>query len=382
MSIPDGQPFVTQGTTFVPMRSLFKLLDIQITWNSQQQTVSGSRGNLSFSLQIGSTKAEVNGRAVQLSAAPRIIHNVTYVPLRFVSEATGYKVGWTAASNTITLTSPPQKAASKGFLWRVQHDGNTVYLLGSIHAASDSMYPLRPEIEQALNSADYLGVEADITSPNQESLSSFIKTNGMYNDGTTLKDHISAATYRKLTTALALQGLDPNSMDNYKPWYVDLVLQTLKLQQSDYETALGIDAYLLQKAKENGKTIIELESVELQWGVYSGFSDSLQEALLNGAINSFSQDIDNNAGIDELSKMWTTGDEQLLVQYTNAIAATPEYYEGFIAKRNDGMTEKIKGYLMSADKKTYLIVVGALHMLGPDGIVTQLENAGYTVDKL
>jgi len=384
VQMSDGQPFVDQGTTFVPMRPLFKLLDIQVSWNGKQQTVSGVKGDLSIALTIGSKTAAVNGHAVQLSAAPRIVRSVTYVPLRFVGEATGYKVGWTASTNTITLTSPPQRAASKGFLWKTQHNGNTVYLLGSIHVASDAMYPLRPEIEQALAAADYLGVELDITDIDQAYIQNLLMTDGIYNDGTTLKDHISDTTYKKLAAAFQSRGLPANSADAYKPWVVTQSLPTWLSSPTDYTADLGIDMYLLQKAKSSGKPIISLESTELQMNMFIGFSDSVQEALLLETINTYSQSVvtNRNAGQDALAKMWSEGDEQTLVSLTTGVAASPEYYKGLIADRNAGMTEKVEGYLNGEGKKTYLIVVGALHMLGPDGVVTQLEKDGFAVEKL
>ncbi|HBS46997.1 MAG TPA: polysaccharide biosynthesis protein GumN, partial [Paenibacillus sp.] len=58
-----------------------------------------------------------------------------------------YKVEWSAAQRTITFVANNKATGSTGFLWKVENNGNTVYLLGSIHVANDKMYPLRPEIE-------------------------------------------------------------------------------------------------------------------------------------------------------------------------------------------------------------------------------------------
>ncbi|MNO06309.1 TraB family protein [compost metagenome] len=62
--------------------------------------------------------------------------------------------------------------------------------------------------------------------------------------------------------------------------------------------------------------------------------------------------------------------------------ATPEYYQTTIKDRNIGMIEKIEGYLEDKSKETYFVVVGALHMVGKDGIVTRLKEKGYTVTRL
>jgi uncharacterized protein len=90
---------------------------------------------------------------------------------------------------------------------------------------------------------------------------------------------------------------------------------------------------------------------------------------------------DRNPEFEDLMNMWTSADEKKLVSLTQTLAVNPEYYKALIEDRNTGMVSKIEGYLNSEETHTYFVVVGALHMLGDDGIVTQLEKAGYTVEK-
>ncbi|MNO04822.1 TraB family protein [compost metagenome] len=52
-----------------------------------------------------------------------------------------------------------------------------------------------------------------------------------------------------------------------------------------------------------------------------------------------------------------------------------------LVDRNVKMTEKIEGYLKGKDSSTYMIAVGAAHMLGEKGIVTLLQEKGYTVTR-
>ncbi|HER2167769.1 TPA: TraB/GumN family protein, partial [Streptococcus pyogenes] len=83
-------------------------------------------------------------------------------------DATGYEVRWDAAARTVLLVSKGAETETvqtggRGFMWEVESNGNTVYLVGSMHIADESFYPLRKEFEEAFAEADYLGVEIDIS---------------------------------------------------------------------------------------------------------------------------------------------------------------------------------------------------------------------------
>lgn len=138
-----------------------------------------------------------------------------------------------------------------------------------------------------------------------------------------------------------------------------------------------------KKAGKLNKPIIELENTQLQLNMFDQFSDGLQEKLLVDTLGSLNQ-TDNTstaASLDALSQMWMQGDEQSLVAMTKAVAQEPEYYKGLVSDRNVNMVKHVKEYLNSDKKATYLVVVGALHMLGDDGIVTQLQKDGFNIVK-
>ncbi|EFM09165.1 GumN family protein [Paenibacillus curdlanolyticus YK9] len=381
IKISGEQPFVDKGTSFVPLKPLFNELHIALQWNNSAKTLTGIKGDLTIALKIGSTTANVNGNAVQLTAAPRIVNGTTFVPLRFVGEATGYAVGWSQSTNTITLTSKvPQAEASKGFMWKVQNNGNTVYLVGSIHVADKAMYPLRKEYEEAFKAADYLALEVDLTQVDQATANSLITKYGVYTDGTTLKDHISADLYKQVTAILKSRNIKENALDTYKPWVVSQIFSTFQTSDEGYDPSLGIDQYFLNNAIQTKKPIIGLETYEQQIQMFASFSDGLQESQLNETIAEYNNPSTDESGIDQLTEMWKEGDENTLSALAQQISSNEEYYKAMLADRNAGMAEKVTGFLNSPDKKTYFVVVGALHMLGQDGVVTKLRAGGFTVE--
>ncbi|WP_042228224.1 TraB/GumN family protein, partial [Paenibacillus popilliae] len=90
---------------------------------------------------------------------------------------------------------------AKGLMWKVSHHNNTMYLFGSIHEGITDFYPLHPQVQAALQQADELIVEVNLLDKAEIALAQEQYT---YRDGTTLKDHVSAATYDKAQQVFAM----------------------------------------------------------------------------------------------------------------------------------------------------------------------------------
>lgn len=352
-------PIVDQGTTLVPLRTTLEALNVKLT-----------------DVENGTIHAVAGDQQITLSSKTKQVDGVTYVPVRTIGEAAGYTVYWDPATRTVFLLSKATKEAGRGFMWEVQNNGNTVYLVGSMHIADDSFYPLRPEFEQAFAEADYLGVEIDLSKAADEEQQNMIMKLGMYQDGTTLKDHVSKDTYAKVGDILEQNGMKRDALDAFKPWVVETTISSLKSVMAGYEATEGIDLYFIQKALERKIPIVELESYESQLSMFDQFSKELQEKNLNAALDNF--DVLDD-GVDQMADMWKKGDEKALLELTNSMAGDAEYNKAMLIDRNIGMADKIDGYLKSDKKAEYFIVVGAAHYLGEHGVIKLLEDKGYTV---
>ncbi|WP_059050584.1 copper amine oxidase N-terminal domain-containing protein [Paenibacillus senegalimassiliensis] len=90
----EVDPLVKNGTTFVPMRPLFEALGMELTWDPVTKTVKGAKEGLQLSLTIGSKEALVNQAPAKLSEPALVQAGFTFVPLRFISEASDALVLW------------------------------------------------------------------------------------------------------------------------------------------------------------------------------------------------------------------------------------------------------------------------------------------------
>ncbi|WP_243734995.1 TraB/GumN family protein [Paenibacillus turpanensis] len=340
-------PFIEEGTTLVPMEPTLKALNI-------------------------------SADTVKLPTAPREINGESYVPLRAIGEAAGFEVKWDAASYSVLLVSTiPTEDGARGFLWEVvSHDGDKVYLVGSMHIADDSFYPLHESFEQAFAESEYLGVEIDVSKAADPEVQKLVSSLGMYQNGTTLKDHISEETYTALGEILKKNGMATNALDSFKPWVAETTIATLQSMQAGYEAQIGIDLYFTQKAAERDIPLIELESYESQLNMFNGFSKELQEFTLKSTIENYDS---LGETVDQMAKVWKKGDEAGLLELIGEMAENEEYNQAMLVDRNIQMADKIEGFLNDPEEADYFVVVGAAHFPGEDGIVKLLEEKGYDV---
>lgn len=102
LSVPQ---VVERGSTLVPFRAIFEKLNFNVTWDSNTKTIIGTKDGLKLQMQINNTSAIVNGEAIVLGTPPNIINGSTYVPLRFVGEASGDVVAWDGINKVIQINN-------------------------------------------------------------------------------------------------------------------------------------------------------------------------------------------------------------------------------------------------------------------------------------
>jgi hypothetical protein len=99
----EAEPFVERGSVLVPFRPIFTKLGLSMEWDATARKVIGKKSGLTIELQIGSETAWVNGQSYQLSVAPVLRNNQTFIPLRFISEHAAREVNWNEAKQVIYI---------------------------------------------------------------------------------------------------------------------------------------------------------------------------------------------------------------------------------------------------------------------------------------
>lgn len=281
-----------------------------------------------------------------------------------------------------SLNHTARAANDRALFWALKTDNATLYLLGSIHFADASFYPLRPEIEQAFKNSGHLVVEADVLNMDTGRVQELMLQKGMYQGAETLRDHISEDTWRKLLVYIQQSGapIPEWMLERQKPGMLAITIASLVLVRQGLSPEYGIDLHFLKQAFQSDKTVLELEGVEQQMNMLLDLD--LPELLLRQALD---QAEDAGKTISTLIRAWKAGDtaeiRKLFIE--DPLAEHPDFerlMEKLDFKRNRKMVDELQGYLRQGGR--YFVVVGAAHLVGDKGIPALLTEKGYRLERL
>lgn len=256
-------------------------------------------------------------------------------------------------------------------LWSVQSDDSLVYLLGSVHALTPDIYPLYEEFDKAFELADTLVVEVNLNAISEQDISIKLQQMGTYQTGS-LQQNLSPETLDLLEGYLRKTDQQLSAYNNLRPWFVSLQIGMQLLAVAGYNPELGIDQHYLNKAQSK-KEILELETFDEQMSILSSDPAEIQDLSLRASL----QELDRTSSdLARLVAAWQRGNEDEIFRIaTRPIRRYPELEAQLyrlIDERNMKMVDKIKQYLDQPG--TYLVIVGALHMGGKNGIISLLRQ--------
>lgn len=269
-------------------------------------------------------------------------------------------------------------AQEKSFLWKVKSDKGTIYILGSIHYLKRENYPLKKSIQEAFENSRTLVLEIDPQHGTPERAQQVMLDKALYRDGTTLQQNVSPETYQLAEQRARELGIDLLQMSRMKPWFVAFSLTSVKLQKLGFDPNFGLDRVLADQAKNGGKAIRGLETLEFQIGLLDQFSSPEQDSMLRQTLNELDL-LDKS--LAQVVQSWNSGDARALEQLLLVgMREYPEIYEKIVVDRNRRwLPDLVK---MVEQGENALVVVGAAHLVGKNGLIELLKQRGYTVEQL
>ena len=304
------------------------------------------------------------------------------------------------ANRMILALYDQQNAGSLGLLWKAEGNGNTLYLLGSIHTDRGNLYPFHKQLRDIITSAELAAFELDFNS--QEGIEEFSAMQ-MYSDGTTLKDHVDPELYQEVVEALAPLDMPEEQVASYKPWALANTFTALSmLDETSSDNAMALDLYVSAKASNLGIPVEGIETYAFQGKIFDDLSDEYQENYLAMTLSMY-LGMDAAEGLSEEEKaayeaalkeqdeavgrwmeQWKTRDTEAfandypkdVIQSNTSDELNSKLFEG----RDPNMIAWADRYLKQDGAHTGLMTVGAGHMIGKTGVVQGLKDLGYTVE--
>lgn len=274
-----------------------------------------------------------------------------------------------------TVAKPPVP-----LLWKVSDADNSVYLLGSFHLLKTDDYPLPKETQAAFADSESLLFELSPDALAAPDVAGKFAAAAGYADGRNLQQVLPAATYAALDKLAASAG-GVAAMQAQEPWFINLAISIGIAQRLGFRPELGLDQHLMLRAAEANKPAAGLETIDVQLAALD--STPMEEQV--ASLKEFVDDPQKNvADILELHRQWRAGDVAGLnrTMREEMIEKTPQTYRMIDVARNDAWLPKIESRLTGSKSGDTLVVVGALHLLGPDGLVEKLRAKGYKVERI
>lgn len=278
----------------------------------------------------------------------------------------------------VVFTLPADAADPRVTMWRVDGASNSVFLLGSIHMLRQSDYPIPAAIYDAYEMADTLIMELDMDDMDPLAMQSLVIELGMLGDGETLEDVLGTTTYRKAVQLAEELEVPLTMMGATKPWFAAMTVEVLIMSRLGFDPAQGVEMHLMNKARTDGKEILGLETERQQLEMLDGLSARAQRDMLMQTLEDGGKLADM---LDELIAAWRSGDVDFMQRaLLDDMRGYRELYKRILVDRNTDWVRQITPLLHEEDN--YLIVVGSLHLVGPDGVPALLRQRGLDVEQV
>jgi len=278
-----------------------------------------------------------------------------------------------------------QNYPSGSLLWKIS--GNNLekpsYILGTFHLKSGAYLDSIPGATAALNRSEQVVGELEMS--NMQEMQIQMQSQMTMPTDTTYNMLYSTKEYDYVSEKLVtLLGANLDNIGNLKPAIIQQTLVIMSyarlIPESDQEDLL--DVFIQQEAIRQQKPVLGLETVDEQMATL--FSSSLQrQADLLLCFLEYSDEIILNE-INDIIEYYNKADLDALSFYfsidnDSLCPPTQEEIDTLIKNRNEQWMKKLPAMMQ---EKSSFIVVGAGHLLGEEGLLHQLELAGYTVLKM
>lgn len=265
----------------------------------------------------------------------------------------------------------------RGLLWRIEKDGRTSWLYGTVHVGRAGWAAPGPRIVRAVSASDVVALELDPADPELPRLFAA--------SGDPAREQRVLAGLQPRIAALARRAcLAPERIAALRPLFQLMVLTLAEARREGLHAEIGVDAMLYGLAHGLGKEFVALESPAAQLAALVPDTEADERQLVERGL----QDLESGAGRAQLGGLlqaWAAGDEDRLANYPQwcGCADTPaelRLYRRLNDLRNAAMADKVAA--LHAQGRSVFAAVGALHMTGAQAMQDLMRARGFTVQRV
>jgi uncharacterized protein YbaP (TraB family) len=264
-------------------------------------------------------------------------------------------------------------------MWQVQGVHNRVFLLGSIHLLRKEDYPIPDAIYEAYRESASLFMELDMDDSDPLADQMLANELGLIQGDGSLKSLLGPAAYARAQKLAESEEIPLHLLDSAEPWYAAIQVELIMLLRIGFSPLFGIESHLAEMARADGKEIYGLETTRQQLELLDKLSARAQRDMFMQTLEDVADLADS---MNSLITAWHKGnsvflEDSLLNEMRDDYA---ELHEIIVLDRNVAWSNKIAELL--THEENYLIVVGALHLVGESGVPELLRKDGFSVSQM
>lgn len=280
----------------------------------------------------------------------------------------------TALSSPAAIADEEQRLP----IWKVDGTQNQIFLLGSIHLLREQDHPLPGAIYDAYEEAETLIMELDMDDIDPVATQAMTNELGLIENGGTLTDLLGPQVYAEAAALAATAEIPLNLLDRAEPWYAAMNVEMMLLMRMGFNPAFGIESHIMERAVDDNKEIRGFETMRQQLGFLDGLSQEAQQEMF---LQALAEGPEMRELMDSLIEAWRIGDTAFLEEnMLREMQDYPELNQVIVVNRNKDWAAQIEELM--DDEDDYLIIVGALHLIGEEGVPRLLLSRGHKVSQL
>jgi uncharacterized protein YbaP (TraB family) len=278
----------------------------------------------------------------------------------------------------VALAAPLPVAADPA-AWRLSgDDGSEITFLGSMHVLRASDHPLPAFVDTLIERAETIVMELDLDDIDPATQQRIVLGAATLAQGETLEELLDPDLYSLLAQRTRELGVDLALLERFEPWFLSVMLLDVGMRRFGFEAERGVEQYVLGRAQRASKEIVGLESLEFQIGIFDSQPARSQQMMLAQTLAELDE---AEMAMAAMADAWRDGElEALSEELLDDFAAFPGLYDALVSERNEAWVDSLEGLL--ADGRRYLVVVGALHLVGNDNVIDLLAARGHRVERL
>ncbi len=263
-------------------------------------------------------------------------------------------------------------------VWMIEKDDSLMFIGGTIHILTAQDYPLPEAFEKGYRQSQRVIFETDLNKMESPEFQQYILAELSYSDGRNLKQVLREDTYLSVSDFFSERGMSMSSIDNFKPGMVATLMTVVELQRLGID-GIGVDAHFNQRVNQDQKASGQLESVEAQVAFIANMGADNPDEMLAYNLADIKQ-------LPELwqsmQKAWRSGNLAALDEVAASPLRTdfPEVYQALLVDRNNAWMPQIVAWSKTVEVE--FVLVGVLHLVGNEGLLTQLSRRGYKITQL